>query len=359
MKKKLIAMGLVCAMALPLIPNAYAYQDYSNWAQYELMEAEMLEIIPASMNEGSMKDSITRAEMCEIAVLAFEKLTGNELIPNSTDYFTDTDSEVVCAAYEMGIVNGYEDGSFQPEGLLTRQEFFMIVSNLFSCNAVTTIINQNYLEGFADADQVAAWAEEATQMAVGTGVVYGTLDENDILVINPLGETSREQALIMFLRGYKTINGYLTAEWLSLEDITALEEAAKNEGATEEMQALVAYALTKIGLPYVFGGTGPNSYDCSGFVQHVYKNAGYSINRTAADQYKNGIAVSKDELIPGDLVFFSNTYYSSDWITHVGIYIGDGKFVHAANSTRGVTVDNLSTTYYATRYAGARRIIVD
>ncbi|MFI3312911.1 MAG: NlpC/P60 family protein [Eubacteriales bacterium] len=359
MKRKLIALGLVFAMALPMAPTANAYQGYSDWAKYELEEASMLEIIPESMDEGSMIDEITREEMCKIAVIAYEKVTGNELIPSRTDHFSDTDDEDICAAYEMGIVSGYTDGTFQPDNLLNRQEFFMILSNFLECNGVATYITQDYLDGFADVDDVAEWAEEAAQVVVGTGLVQGTIADDGSSILNPLGTTTRQEALIMFLRGYKNTNYYLTAEWLTLEDITALEEAAAEAGASEEVQALVNYALSKIGLAYVFGATGPNSFDCSGFVQHVYANAGYSINRIAADQANNGVAVEKDNLQPGDLVFFANTYYSSDWITHVGIYIGDGKFVHAANSTRGVTVDYLSTTYYATRYAGARRIIVN
>ena len=99
------------------------------------------------------------------------------------------------------------------------------------------------------------------------------------------------------------------------------------------------------------------AFDCSGFTYYVYGQMGYTLNRIADDQAQNGVAVNFDQLQPGDLILFSNTYSSSDWITHVGIYIGDGKIVHAANSKRGVTVDTITSGYYYSHYAGARRIL--
>ena len=74
------------------------------------------------------------------------------------------------------------------------------------------------------------------------------------------------------------------------------------------------------------GATGPYSFDCSGFTQYVYRHFGYTINRVADDQVNNGVAVDFANLQPGDLICFSNTYASSDWITHVGIYIGDERW---------------------------------
>jgi cell wall-associated NlpC family hydrolase len=108
-----------------------------------------------------------------------------------------------------------------------------------------------------------------------------------------------------------------------------------------------------MGVPYVWGGTSPSGFDCSGFTQYVFRQCGYSINRTAAAQYSNGSYVSYDSLQAGDLVFFANTYAASG-ITHVGIYIGGGQFIHCANG--GVKISSLSESYYSSRYYGARRI---
>ena len=128
---------------------------------------------------------------------------------------------------------------------------------------------------------------------------------------------------------------------------------------------MLAFARSFEGYPYVYGGNGPNSFDCSGFVLYVYKHFGYSFSRGAQEQYKDGVNVGMDDLKPGDLVFFtsySNTnYFNSSFrsITHVGLYLGDGYFIHASNPTRGVVIDTLWSGYYNTHFWGACRIITD
>lgn len=119
---------------------------------------------------------------------------------------------------------------------------------------------------------------------------------------------------------------------------------------------IAATAKKYIGCGYVFGGTGPSSFDCSGFTQYICKLNGISINRTADVQLNNGYSVSYSDLRPGDLVFFAHTYNTSAAASHVGIYVGDGKFVHAANSSDGVKTSSLSEEYYSSRYVGARRV---
>ena len=111
-----------------------------------------------------------------------------------------------------------------------------------------------------------------------------------------------------------------------------------------------------MGYSYVYGGASPSSgFDCSGLVYYCYGQFGYKLNRVADDQMDNGTAVSYDSLQVGDLVFFGSGSYAN----HVGIYIGNGNFVHAANPSSGVRVSSLNETYYATRYIGARRIIMN
>ena len=116
---------------------------------------------------------------------------------------------------------------------------------------------------------------------------------------------------------------------------------------------IVGTGLSKVGSAYVFGASGPTAFDCSGFTSWVYRQNGKSLPRTASAQYSGTTRVSKDGLSAGDLVFFAGTYKSG--ISHVGIYIGNGQFVHAANSSTGVTVSSLNSGYYASHYAGAGR----
>lgn len=119
--------------------------------------------------------------------------------------------------------------------------------------------------------------------------------------------------------------------------------------------AIVTFAKQYLGYRYVLGGTTPSSgFDCSGFVYYVFNSNGYNISRSLYAQASTGTAVTKSELQPGDVVFFNNT--SSGSLGHVGIYIGDGMMVHAANSKRGVVTDTINSGYYNTYYYSARRI---
>ena len=120
-------------------------------------------------------------------------------------------------------------------------------------------------------------------------------------------------------------------------------------------QAMAEKALTYNGYPYVWGGASPsNGFDCSGLVYYIAKCFGYSIPHGSTSQYSYGTYVEKSDLQPGDFVFFENTYTSG--ISHVGIYVGDGDFIHASGSQTGVKISNLGETYYINHYYGARRI---
>ena len=126
-----------------------------------------------------------------------------------------------------------------------------------------------------------------------------------------------------------------------------------NYGASYLARSIVASSMDYIGVPYIFGGTSPYGFDCSGYVQYVFANAGISIPRTADVQYEFGTPISTTDLVAGDLVFFTTYTYGA---SHVGIYVGDGNFIHASSS-RGVTIDSLGSSYYSSRYIGARRIL--
>lgn len=115
---------------------------------------------------------------------------------------------------------------------------------------------------------------------------------------------------------------------------------------------LTRSALRFLGVPYVFGGTSTSGFDCSGYVQHVFGMLGINLPRTADAQYDVGHRITGG-IRPGDLVFFQ-TYAAG--ASHVGIYLGHDKFVHASSS-QGVTVSSLHDSYWAARYLGAKRFI--
>lgn len=126
-----------------------------------------------------------------------------------------------------------------------------------------------------------------------------------------------------------------------------------NRGRSSVIRRVLSTAYSVIGTPYVFGGTTPYGFDCSGFTQYAFASAGISIPRTADSQLYYGRSVSVNDLRVGDLVFFT-TYEPG--ASHCGIYVGDGNFIHAGTST-GVTVSSAFTGYWGARYYGACRIM--
>jgi cell wall-associated NlpC family hydrolase len=125
-----------------------------------------------------------------------------------------------------------------------------------------------------------------------------------------------------------------------------------------EPQGVISQALSWIGVNYRFGSADERrGFDCAGLVRRVFSSVGLQLPRTAAAQYGVGEKVAKSDLSPGDLVFFRNTYKRG--ISHVGIYVGENLFVHAASSRRSVVVDELDAPYYLSRFAGGRRLLVD
>lgn len=119
------------------------------------------------------------------------------------------------------------------------------------------------------------------------------------------------------------------------------------------VQQILNYAAQFLGTPYVWGGTKASpGFDCSGYTQSVYRHFEITLSRTSEQQFLNGISVSRSDLSPGDLVFFST--YSSG-ASHVGIYVGKNTMIHS--SSGGVTYDDMTNSYYSKRYLGARRVI--
>ena len=129
-------------------------------------------------------------------------------------------------------------------------------------------------------------------------------------------------------------------------------ESNSNPAPSSKGQAIVNAAAKYIGVKYVYGGASPSGFDCSGLVQYACKQVGISVNRTSRAQYSNGVAVSKSNLQPGDLVFFSN----GSGISHVGIYAGNGQVIHSPRPGKTVCYIPLSTICGYSTYVGARRV---
>ena len=136
----------------------------------------------------------------------------------------------------------------------------------------------------------------------------------------------------------------------TLSDIFSTKETSSSKSAK-----ITSVAKKKLGRRYVWGATGTkNTFDCSGFTSYVYKKNGINIPRTSINQSKFGKFVSRNNLKKGDLIFFDTSKKRKGYVNHVGIYLGNGKFIHASSAKKKVVVSNLSK-FYAQRYKGARR----
>ena len=129
--------------------------------------------------------------------------------------------------------------------------------------------------------------------------------------------------------------------------------SASTSTGTATGNKIVAKAKQYLGVPYKWGGSDPSGFDCSGFVYYVLRSQGINVSRTQTAMYAEGTPVSKSNLQPGDVVFFQNTYKAG--LSHVGIYVGGGQFIHAPSSGKVVSYANLYTDYYIAHYYGAVR----
>jgi len=143
--------------------------------------------------------------------------------------------------------------------------------------------------------------------------------------------------------------------------ITQAQEAAKKVGKSYHIseidrQKLLEDAKYFKGGKYVWGGTTPEGFDCSGYVQYLYKKHNINLPRTAWEQSKKGQIVERNNLQKGDLLFFLTDKKRGIPVTHVGIYIGNGKFIHAASKKKGIIISPLSHGNYAKTFVSARRV---
>lgn len=218
-------------------------------------------------------------------------------------------------------------------------------------NGVYGYMNKDYVKLDSGSGQedpgVVEPVEEKTGIVTGEGVrmrsgpdttysVVGYYNRGTKMTIT--GKTGNWYAV-----NYKGLSGYISADYISL-----------SSGDTQ-VEKIIETAKSYLGTPYVYGGAAPGGFDCSGFIYFLYTQYGYSIYRTASTQFANdGEYVEKADLKPGDLVFFGD---SNDPIAHVGMYIGDGEFIHSSSGDGKVTITKLSMNYYTKYYAGAKRII--
>ncbi len=168
----------------------------------------------------------------------------------------------------------------------------------------------------------------------------------------PYENRESEKNPVFFTHGKRTGPKVTVANFKASQNYIGTDVPQEPE-VSPSAAAIVATARKCLGVRYKWGGESMSGFDCSGLVQYVYKQNGISLGRTLSKQYNAGTHISKSELKPGDIVFFQNTYKKG--LSHAGIYIGDGQFIHA--SSDGVMISKLSNSYWSKRYYGACRVL--
>ena len=154
------------------------------------------------------------------------------------------------------------------------------------------------------------------------------------------------------------VSGWIYGTYISFGSSLASRGETSNSDTSDKRTQIIDYARDLLGVKYVYGGTSRNGFDCSGFVWHVFNHFGIKLNRVASDQAKQGTKVSKSNLQPGDLVFF-DTNGGMNHINHVGIYIGNGSFIHASSGSKAkkVVISDINSGFYNGCYMTARKIL--
>lgn len=203
------------------------------------------------------------------------------------------------------------------------------------------------------------FAEETAQtVKVWVTANYVRLRADAGLDAPSLGYLTKGEGVELIQEGvewFKVRSVRLGVGWVSASYLERQRSVEVSRGFGELRSELLGYAKRWLGTPYRYGADGPSYFDCSGFTRHVFRSAGYILPRTSVEQSRIGERVSRDELLPGDLVFFHTR--GGPGVNHVGIYSGQGYFIHASSGRGYVTMSPLNEGYYHQRYLWAVRIL--
>lgn len=379
---------LLCSLAITVLSclscrAAFAgdMNDISgHWAAVEIKKAVAIGYIKPYA-DGTFKPNAEVASADFVSMLAHA--------------FPDDEYEEEIA--EVASMSGFSNKTFPPQEAIDRQQAACLLAKLLKLGGGADL-------SFSDAGQIDSWAKPFVSRVVGRGIMGGLSDN----MFKPKKNISRAEAVAVINRAIAARSVTATSVQLQVVDsvVNVRSGPGKNEpiigqvnsgsrlqatarsgdnwykvnyrGGTgwiagwcvrtvqpsqpEESRAtksnsrgsasdVIDFAKRYLGRPYVYGGNGPGSFDCSGLVCYVYSHFGIDLPRVADDQAKAGEKVSSPSA--GDLVFFSGR--NDGYITHVGIYIGNDSFIHA--STQGVAISSLESSWYKSHYVKACRVM--
>lgn len=228
-----------------------------------------------------------------------------------------------------------------------------------SFSGKTGWVNSDYIKALTIKGEINSNGVNFRQSASTSGKIISSLSKGtDIEILDTLSGWHKVK--------FNSKIGYIADKFVVAAG-TTVKTSRSTTAVTKQLEAVdvsddsvakkvIAYAKKLVGVPYVYGGSSPSGFDCSGFIGYVFNNFGIKLNRSAASMYSNGKKVSKNALKAGDLLFFdASSRKASGEIDHAGIYLGNDLFIHASSSNGEVKIQSLSE--YPGTYIGARRVI--
>lgn len=340
-----IILTIVSNFTYAVSPLVDDIQVPSPWAQKDIEKAIEISLVTEKVL-GNYKKAITREEFAELALELYKFLAGEEVGLEGENSFVDTYNPRIIAANKLGIIAGRGHGKFAPLENITREELAVILYRTLKIAKPRYDYSGDHEHYFNDYYLISPWAKEAVDYLYVTEIINGVGSNR----FNPKGKTTREEAIVTVKRMYDKV---LEAERDRKNSLIVSRSGIRSVENPLIIQ-LKNLIPKELGKPYIWGGVGPNGYDCSGLVYYLYKKIGINLPRTSRTQVNAGTYVAKKDLKFGDIVFFAR---NGKTINHVGIYVGDGNFVHAPQSGDVVKISTLMSGYYARSYYTARRVV--
>ncbi len=261
---------------------------------------------------------------------------------NILGYFEDEEYTTYFGEKTEAALKAFQkDVGIKPDGIAGKETFKLLTIKIKQ----NEILPENFVPITAGdtGDKVAEIQKKLKNLEVYTAEINATYD----------------QATTDAVLNFQKANGIPQTGTVDSATLVKLNTASSNKTADRASASrrlvnakAVSYAKQYVGVPYKWGASSGKAFDCSGFTVYIMKKFNVNLERTASSQFSNGTKVDRDDLQAGDLVFFT-TYKKGP--SHVGMYIGDNKFIHASSGVDQVTITDLDTNYYKKRYLGARR----
>jgi len=370
-KKYIIASAMMASVALPLMNASHvdAATDMrtvtASSLNFRTGPSTSYSIINVLMNGQKVEYISTSGSWLKVKYNGVTGYVhGDYVTKGTTDNSTTGTTKYVSASVGLNVRSG-AGTSYSKLGKLEYKEKVTVLStsngwSKINYNGKTGYVDSSYLKSTVPGSTNDNTNNETTgttkyvnttsglNVRSGAGTSYSKLGKLEYKEKVTVLSTSNGWSKI----NYNGKTGYVDSSYLQ----NTVPGSNKNE-SNNNKSSLVSYAKTKLGKPYVWGAQGPNSFDCSGFTYYVVKNKlGKSIPRTSTEQSRYGTYVSKGNLRSGDLVFFDTVGSNNGNVSHAGIYIGNGQFIHASSTQKKVVISSLASGHYSKAFVNGRRL---